>query len=157
MAELDEMRRAILAALTTMEEPAGCGEIARKADLPTPRVVGRMRDGLVDANSVTVSPDGGHLYVAGNDNNAVAVFSRDGITGALTFVERERDGIGGVDGLDGAWSVAVSPDGGHVYVTGSRDDAVAVFGRDGVTGALTFVEARQSVPGLEGAVGVADH
>jgi len=114
-----------------------------------------MKDGLADANSVAISLDGGHLYVAGSDNDAVAVFSRDGITGALTFVERERDGVGGVDGLDGAWSVAVSPDGGHVYVVGSRDDAVAVFSRDGVTGALTFVQARRSVPGLEGAVGVA--
>jgi DNA-binding IclR family transcriptional regulator len=52
MAELDEFRKAILTALTTMEEPAGCGQIAKAADLPTPRVVGRMRgllkDGLVE-------------------------------------------------------------------------------------------------------------
>ncbi|MFQ5797028.1 MAG: helix-turn-helix domain-containing protein [Candidatus Bipolaricaulia bacterium] len=51
MVELDEMRTAILTALATMEEPAGCGEIAKKADLPTPKVVGKMRgllkDGLV--------------------------------------------------------------------------------------------------------------
>lgn len=52
MAELDEMRKAILTALATMEEPAGCGQIAKKAGLPTPKVVGRMRgllrDGLVE-------------------------------------------------------------------------------------------------------------
>lgn len=52
MVEADEMRRAILAALATMEKPAGCGEIAKKANLPTPKVVGRMRgllkDGLVE-------------------------------------------------------------------------------------------------------------
>jgi len=52
MVELDEMRRAILAALATMEKPAGCGEIAKKANLPTPKIVGRMRgllkDGLVE-------------------------------------------------------------------------------------------------------------
>jgi len=52
MVELDEMRRAILAALATIEKPAGCGEIAKKANLPTPKVVGRMRgllkDGLVE-------------------------------------------------------------------------------------------------------------
>ena len=52
MVELDEVRKAILAALATMEKPAGCGEIAKKADLPTPKVVGKMRgllrDGLVE-------------------------------------------------------------------------------------------------------------
>lgn len=52
MIELDEMREAILTALTTMEEPAGCGQIAKKAGLATPKVVGRMRgllrDGLVE-------------------------------------------------------------------------------------------------------------
>ena len=52
MVELDEMRRAILAALAKMEKPAGCGEVAKKANLPTPKVVGRMRgllkDGLVE-------------------------------------------------------------------------------------------------------------
>lgn len=46
------MRKAILTALVMMEKPAGCGEIAKKANLPTPAVVGRMRgllkDGLVE-------------------------------------------------------------------------------------------------------------
>lgn len=52
MIELDEVRKAILSALDTMEKPAGCGEIAKKANLPTPKVVGKMRgllkDGLVE-------------------------------------------------------------------------------------------------------------
>ena len=53
MVELDEVRKAILAALATMEEPAGCGQIARKANLSTPNVVGRMwgflKDGFVES------------------------------------------------------------------------------------------------------------
>jgi 6-phosphogluconolactonase (cycloisomerase 2 family) len=112
-------------------------------------------DGLYGAWSVTVSPDGGQVYVAADTSNAVAVFSRDGSTGALTFVEREKDHVDGVDGLNGAALVAVSPDGSHVYVAGSDDDALAVFSRDGSTGALTFVQARRSVDGLDGAVSVA--
>ncbi len=43
MAELDEVQSAILSALATMDEPAGCGVIAKAADLPTPKVVGKMR------------------------------------------------------------------------------------------------------------------
>jgi predicted transcriptional regulator len=52
MIELDEVRKAILTALVTMEKPAGCGEIAKKANLSTPEVVGKMRglleDGLME-------------------------------------------------------------------------------------------------------------
>ena len=112
-------------------------------------------DGLNRAYSVTVSPDGNHLYVAGFSDNAVAVFSRNSTTGALTFVEFKQDGVGGVDGLDGARSVTVSPDGKHLYAAGKNDDAVAVFSRNSTTGALTFVEFQKDgvggVDGLNGA------
>ena len=87
-------------------------------------------DGLDGAYSVTVSPDGKHVYAAGRADNAVAVFSRNSSTGALTYVEMQKDGLNGVDGLNGAYSVAVSPDGKHVYATGHRENAVAVFSRD---------------------------
>jgi 6-phosphogluconolactonase (cycloisomerase 2 family) len=97
-------------------------------------------DGLDSGNSVTVSPDGKHLYAAGRDDNSVAVFARDSTTGGLTFVEVQRDGVGGVDGLSFVVSVAVSPDGKHLYTAGLADDAVAVFSRNSTTGALTLVE-----------------
>jgi 6-phosphogluconolactonase (cycloisomerase 2 family) len=71
----------------------------------------------------------------------VAVFTRNSSTGALAFVEVHKDGASGVDGLNGADSVTVSPDGSHVYVAaGSSDNSVAVFSRNSSTGALTFVE-----------------
>jgi DNA-binding beta-propeller fold protein YncE len=85
-------------------------------------------DGLDGARSVTVSPDGAQVYAAGTNDDAVAVFARDAATGKLTFVEVQKDGVGGVDGLAGAVSVTVSPDGAQVYAAGSGDDAIAVFG-----------------------------
>ena len=84
-------------------------------------------DGLNGAYWVTVSPDGSHLYIAGLNDDAVAVFSRNSETGRLTFMERQKDGVDGVDGLDGSSSVTVSPDETHLYAAGSSDDAVAVF------------------------------
>ncbi|KKM04276.1 hypothetical protein LCGC14_1765860, partial [marine sediment metagenome] len=112
-------------------------------------------DGLNGANSVTVSPDGNHVYTASNDDDAVAVFSRDGATGELNFVQILRDGQGGVDGLGGANSVTVSPDGNHVYAAGISDDAVAVFSRDGATGELSFVQTlRDGQGGVDGLDGV---
>jgi DNA-binding beta-propeller fold protein YncE len=108
-------------------------------------------DGLAGASDLAVSPDGLHLYVAARGDDAVAVFARNTGTGAVTFVEVERDGVGGADGLDGALQVAVSADGANVYVTAPDEDAVAVFARNAGTGALTFVEAeRDGVGGTEG-------
>ncbi|MDA1215525.1 MAG: beta-propeller fold lactonase family protein [Chloroflexi bacterium] len=105
-------------------------------------------DGIV---FVTVSPDGKHVYTAATNDNAVAVFSRNATTGALTFVEFKQDGVAGVDGLQQARSVIVSPDGKHVYASSSIDNAVAVFSRNATTGALSFVEVhKDGVLGVDG-------
>jgi hypothetical protein len=115
-------------------------------------------DGLDGATAVATSPGGAHVYAVGNLDNAVVTFSRNSSTGALTFVEQDRDGVGGVDGLLGARAVAPSPDGAHVYTAALSDNAIATFSRDGATGALTFVEQNKDgvggVDGLEGARGV---
>ncbi|MBM3471062.1 MAG: lactonase family protein [Armatimonadetes bacterium] len=135
------------------------------------RATGRLifvearRDGVGGANgmrgpsSVSLSPDGRHIYVAGASDSAVAVFSRDSRTGRLAFVEAQQDDIGSVDGLQGVKSVAVSPNGRYLYAAGWGEHALAVFTRDGVTGRLTFMEAQQDgvagVDGLQGASCVA--
>ncbi len=58
--------------------------------------------GCSPPRSVTVSPGGQSVYVAGYGDDAVAVFSRDADTGRLTFLEAIKDGQNGVDGMDGA-------------------------------------------------------
>ena len=132
------------------------------------------RDGtslLGGATAVAISPDGEHLYVAAPGDNAVAIFDRDALSassgfGTLTAAGSAQDGVGDADGLAGAASVAVSPDGQHVYVAARNEDAVGVFSRSSTTGALTFAEAERdgvddpddpggTVDGLDGASGVA--
>ena len=52
MVHLDEVRKAILTALSTMEDPAGGGGVAKRVGLATPKVVPRMwgllKRGLVE-------------------------------------------------------------------------------------------------------------
>jgi cysteine-rich repeat protein len=110
---------------------------------------------LAGSEAVVVSPDGAHVYVASQGDNAVTGFSRDGTTGSLTAVVTvQKDGSGVVDGLGGVQSVAISADGAHVYAGGGSDDAIAVFSRNAATGVLTFVERHNASGGVSGLDGV---
>jgi 6-phosphogluconolactonase (cycloisomerase 2 family) len=110
-------------------------------------------DGLHAPGDVEVSPDDAHVYVSSRTDAAISVFSRNGSTGELDFVEAVYDGAGGITGLDGPGALAFSPDGSHLYVAGApsstSDDSLVVFSRDPGTGALSFVEVH-----FEGAAGV---
>ncbi|NJO15722.1 MAG: beta-propeller fold lactonase family protein [Thioploca sp.] len=116
-------------------------------------------DGLDGANSVAVSTDNQSVYVASNQDDAIAVFQRDINTGLLSFQQVLKDGQDNVDGLDGASFVTVSADNKSVYVTSHQNDAIAVFERDLNTGQLSFQQVlkdgQDNVDGLDGASSVA--
>ncbi len=103
---------------------------------------GECADGkaLDGASGIAVSPDGAHVYVASQGSNALAIFSRDPSTGELTQVgcieEFGEQVCYDGRGLLGAISVAVAPDGRHVYVASPGDDAVGALTRDPETGLL---------------------
>ena len=116
-------------------------------------------NGLAGISCVTVSPDGAHVYAAGRNDDSVAIFGRNAGTGALTYLGRVVDGVSGVDGLNGARALAVSPDGAQVYVASQHDNALAVFSRDSGTGLLAqvglHVDGAGGVNGLSAANGIA--
>jgi DNA-binding beta-propeller fold protein YncE len=127
------------------------GELIQKADPNdcwshdgTPPTGGTCQDGtqLDVAHGVAVSPDGASVYVT-SLTGGVAAFDRDtsatATRGALTQKADPNDcwsdtGSTGACqdgvGLNGAAGVAVSPDGGSVYVASSLSDALAIFDRD---------------------------
>lgn len=96
-------------------------------------------DGLNGARSLVLSPDGKNLYAVSMFDDALVSFSRDEFSGALTYEGRIKDGEFGVDGLDGARSIAISPDGVNLYVAGWDDDALALFSRDPSSGLVGFL------------------
>src|SRR5207249_763138 len=78
-------------------------------------------NGRDDGNSVGVSPDGSMVFVTGGSRGAssyqdYATLAYDATTGGLQWEERYDGPVGGDDQ---ATSLAVSPDGSWVVVTGS--------------------------------------
>jgi WD40 repeat protein len=80
-----------------------------------------LGNGYDAANSIAVSPDGSRVFVTGNSTGSngywdYATVAYDASTGRKVWVRR-YNGPGHAD--DAASSVAVSPDGSRVFVTGS--------------------------------------
>ena len=132
--------------LTQLAGPAGC-----IVNEPAPDIAGCDNGGrgLDVPLAVALSPDGKNAYVPSLGSHGIAVFSRDPATGALTqlggaagcIVDEPSPDVTGCDNTGRAlafvFAVAVSPDGGSVYVSSTGSDAIAVFSRDPATGALT--------------------
>jgi 6-phosphogluconolactonase (cycloisomerase 2 family) len=108
-------------------------------------------DGLGGAFEVAASPDFNSVYVASENDNAVATFAR-GRKGKLRFVNAKFDGQGGAM-LEYATGIQVSPDSRNVYVSAAHDNAVDTFKRNRDTGKLKFVNAK--VDGQGGVDGIA--
>jgi DNA-binding beta-propeller fold protein YncE len=88
--------------------------------------------------SIAISPDGRSVYVAASGSDALSVFARNRRTGVLRqlpgargcFSAQPGGGCTVGRGLNEPTSVAVSPDGTRVYVTGRRfPSGVAIFAR----------------------------
>lgn len=111
----------------------------------------RDNNGLIGADAAVVSPDGRQVFVSSTTRDAVAVFDRDPNSGSLNFRTVFREGVDGVDGLEAAESIAISPDGKQIFVAGRDSDALAVFDRDIDSGSLTFnTSFKDGIDGIDG-------
>lgn len=112
-------------------------------------------DGIAQCVDVAVSPDGKHVYAAGFADDAIATFSRNETTGALTFLDVLTDAELPTSSLDGISGIALAPDGSSLYTSAGLSDSLTVFDRDAATGLLTYVETEAGDPLFLGAVEVA--
>jgi DNA-binding beta-propeller fold protein YncE len=102
----------------------------------------------VGSRAIAISPDGRNVYVAASGSDAIAVFDRNPVTGALTqpkgrggcvaalIGKAKGDNCGLAIGLVGPNSVAVSPDGRTVYATSRTGSSITAFHRNRKSGAL---------------------
>ena len=129
-------------AITAFQRDAATGRLTRLATWQREGVSGVLG---MDTNVLTLSPDGGSVYLAGYHDHSVTVLARDRATGLLSLVQTVRSGVEGVQGLKGARGMVVSPDGAHLWAAGWADKAIVLFARDTTTGRLGFVEAPRDV------------
>ena len=84
-------------------------------------------DGLLGLDSVAVGGDGDLLFVTAFVDAALSVWQVNAEAGTLSQTALYRDGVAGVDGLDGAAGVAVNRYGDLLFVTAYEDDALSVW------------------------------
>ncbi len=114
---------------------------------------GGVFSGMQFLQGVVVSPDGTSVYAVSENDDAIARFSRDPGTGALTYIDcisgetsltgdctllTSATAGGKNSGLDRVRAIAMSPDGAHLYAVAHNDDALVHFSRDTSTGALAL-------------------
>lgn len=135
-----------LGAITQIRGDDGClvDRSAPRADcIPVRALLGPAP--FLGSHAVAIAPDGRHVYVASSTSDAIAVFGRSTRTGALTqargkagcIAAKGASGCAWARALNGPNSVAVAPDGRHVYTTSLNSDDVSVMRRNRTTGALT--------------------
>ena len=137
---------------------------------PITEVDGRF-DGLMGADSATVSSDGKLLFVTAQRNNALSVWRVNALEGTLTQTALYRDSSFAIDGLEGLVGVTgpvISSDGKLLFVTAEFDDTLNVWRVNAEAGALMrtafyqdlqagspITEADGRFDGLNGAIGIA--
>ena len=100
---------------------------------------------------MALSEDGNYAYATGYGDDAVSWYERNESTGELSYLGKLKDGVGGVDGLDGARGIALSEDGNYAYVTASNEDALSWYERNASTGELIYGGAlKDGVNGVDG-------
>lgn len=130
-------RNATTGALSQLAGTSGCASEGGAGGCSVAR-------GLDHALGVAVSADGENVYVSGRGSDAIAVFARDRDTGALSQLPGEAgclhdsltslsglQGCAPARGLDGAYSMTLSPDDRDAYVGARVSDAVTAFRRNG--------------------------
>jgi len=125
-------------ALTQAGGASGCITNAATTGCTTGRALG-------GADVVSVTADGRNVYVGAFNGGAVAVFTRDTSSGALTqpsgtagcIANSGSDGCAAGFALGEPEGLAISGDGNNVYVGAALGNALDVLVRNPSTGALT--------------------
>ncbi|MDG1325750.1 MAG: SUMF1/EgtB/PvdO family nonheme iron enzyme, partial [Opitutales bacterium] len=116
-------------------------------------------NGLNGPRDIVLSEDGEFAFVAGGEDDSISWFERDVSSGALSYLGILKDGVNGVDGLNGPHNIVISKDSRHAYVTAWNDNSVSWYEMNATSGNLSFLgllkNGMNGLDGLTAAYGVA--
>uniref|UniRef100_A6VS08 Ig family protein n=1 Tax=Marinomonas sp. (strain MWYL1) TaxID=400668 RepID=A6VS08_MARMS len=114
-----------------------------------------QNEGLAGASIVGLSEDQNYLYVFGEGDNSLVVFSRDADSGELTFVGNTDVSAFGVNGVsDFVYDIEESN--GYLYVAGADSLIVLSIGDEGTLSQISnYTNGTNGVEGLTGANSIA--
>jgi 6-phosphogluconolactonase (cycloisomerase 2 family) len=128
--------------VTRFDRDPGTGRISfaevEREGVDDPGDPGGAVESMREVQRLELSRDGRELYVASTaPAHSLTVFARSPQTGALSYLETERDLIddptdpgGRVEGLRRLHDLAISPDDRHLYAVSEETDALAIFSRE---------------------------
>lgn len=144
--------------LVVYERTVGTGDLTfletESNNVDDPADGGGAVTALDRPSGITSSVDGAQVYVASRFGNSVLTFNRTHTVGSgfgrVSYASVQRNGLGGVQGLGGAFDLALSPDNAQLYVIGESSNSIVVFDR-AADGALTWrAQWRKNDPGIHG-------
>jgi DNA-binding beta-propeller fold protein YncE len=139
-----------IASLTLLIAAALFAACSARAELAWSEFLVSGSDGVLGiqrATDVAVSADGRHVYVVGIFSDSIGIFTRDAVSGALTFSDHVAwDGAtapGAIPDLDQPIAISLSSDGLNLYAAAGPILASRVvgFARDPETGALAYIQS----------------
>jgi 6-phosphogluconolactonase (cycloisomerase 2 family) len=111
---------------------------------------GGALNGLSAANALNISNDGKFVYASSETNHSLSTFARDATSGALSFVETLKDGVGPTSTLNTIRSFTISNDDRFLYAPARDDNDLTQFVRDPLTGKLTVAQVLTGSPNFNG-------
>jgi 6-phosphogluconolactonase (cycloisomerase 2 family) len=102
-------------------------------ELTNLRSTGADSTNLEYAQTLTMAPDGKHVYAGGQRSDTLVYWDRDAATGALTNQVNVYDKTN----LEDVRGATVSPDGKFVFAMGATSNSLVYWNRDANTGDLT--------------------
>ncbi|WP_312098417.1 lactonase family protein [Niallia sp.] len=91
-------------------------------------------------SAIHLSSDGNFVYAGNRGHNSIAIFSVNGETGQLTFIERTS--------TEGNWprDFVLDPTEQFLLASNEQSDTLTLFERDTVTGKLTLLQSEIQAP-----------
>lgn len=91
-------------------------------------------NGLGNVRALLATPDGRHVYAAGNRDLALTAFSRNAGSGRLARIAIYREGVDGMAGIGATAAMALAPDGEVLFAGGGP--RIVALGRNSNSGQL---------------------